>query len=418
MSERLERIFVRPRGGGYALTDVPGDVRVEIRHLRRSYHQLHGEVDVQCGWHGALTLGENRSVFCADVNLSSQQARSSCAKYCEARAQSKPGEFDWPGLIDDACLRTIQAERESAPGIVLDDAPIEGPPRDFVVHGLSIPADSHSQFICHGDGLKSLTMLLVLGEMAKRGIPVCLLDYEWNADRHLRRKRRLFGNARLDHLYYLRGRSAITVELDHIRRFCEEREIQFLGIDSIGAACDGKLADDDVARAYNRALDHLPPSLAAAHVPKSSTDREASPEVMAFGSVFFTNYTRMSWSLKKQVSASEDVATVLYTPRKQNDGERLKPVCLEFTFDPERIQVRNVDPATVDGFNQTLGLHARLTHLLKGGPMTITAMAKDLDAKPDSVQKAVNRAKGKAFISIAGKDGIDQWALLENRRVG
>jgi hypothetical protein len=77
--------------------------------------------------------------------------------------------------------------------IVLDDAAMEGPPKDFSVHGLSIPADSHSLLVCDGDGMKSLTMLLVLGEMAKRGIPVAYLDWEWNAARHKRRKERLSG---------------------------------------------------------------------------------------------------------------------------------------------------------------------------------------------------------------------------------
>jgi hypothetical protein len=115
------------------------------------------------------------------------------------------------------------------------------------------------------------------------------------------------------------------VECDDIRRFCDERQIQFIAIDSIGAACDGKLADDDVARAYNRALDHLPPSLAAAHTPKNEADDAVKP----FGSVFFSNYTRMSWRLKKQIGASEDVATVLYKPGKQNDGDRLKLVALD-----------------------------------------------------------------------------------------
>jgi hypothetical protein len=80
--------------------------------------------------------------------------------------------------------------------------------------------------------------LLVLGEMAKRGTPVAFLDWEWSAERLKARKRRLFGDERLGSLYYLRWRNALTVERDHIRRFCQQQQIQFIGIDSIGAAWD------------------------------------------------------------------------------------------------------------------------------------------------------------------------------------
>jgi hypothetical protein len=407
-----DRVFVRLPGDGYALTSADEGVRVELRHLRREHHQLHAEVDVQCEWAGARRIPGSLTVSCADLNLSSQHARTGRAEYCAKRTNVKPEDFDWIGLIDEACQRVISAERQGTEAIVLDDAPAEGPPRDFNVHGLSVPADSHSLLVCDGDGLKSISILLVLGEMAKRGIPVAYLDWEWTAGRHRQRKHRLFGADRLETLFYRRGRNSLEVEQDDIRRFCEERSIQFIGIDSIGAACEGKLADDDVARAYNRALDHLPPSLAAAHVPKNG-DKD-SEAVKPFGSAFFSNYTRMSWKLKKQVGASPDLVTVMYTPGKQNDGQRVRPVALEFDFAPDRIGVRNVEPATVDGFAQSLPLNVRLSHLLKAGPMTIAAIARELDAKPDSIQKALNRGD-KVFTCFPGKDGVDRWALLERR---
>ena len=41
---------------------------------------------------------------------------------------------------------------------------------------------------------------------------------------------------RLDLLHYLRCRNSLIVERDHVRRFCDERRLEFIGIDSIGAA--------------------------------------------------------------------------------------------------------------------------------------------------------------------------------------
>ena len=403
------RNFTDLPGGGYALTFIDEGVRVEVRHLRRERHQLFGEIDVQCDWAGARSF--EGSLSCADLNLSSQTARDARGKYCAARARVD-SQFDWAGVIDEMCRRVITAEEEGTEAIVLDDAPAEGAPRDFQVHGLSIPADSHSQLVTDGGGLKSLLLLLVLGAMARCGMAVAFLDWEWNASRHLGRKLRLFGAERLDSLYYLRCRNSLTVEKDHIRRFCEKRKIQFIALDSIGAACDGKLADDDVARAYNRALDDLPPSLAAAHVPKAIVDPAADQK--AFGSAFFHNYARMTWSVKKQVGPSDDIVTVMLVPHKQNDGTRLRSVGLEFSFSPRQIAVRGVDLASVEGLAHALPLTVRMMHLLKRGPMTLVDIAQELDAKVATVTKAVQR--GQAFTKLTNTpDGIHRIALVERR---
>lgn len=90
-------------------------------------------------------------------------------------------------------------------------------------------------------------------------------------------------------------------------------------------------------------------------------------------------------------------------------------MCLEFTFDGDRIHVKNVDPTGIEGLAHTLPLHARMAHLLKGGPMTIAAIAKELDAKVDSIEKAVKRGDGRTFTCVTGKDGINRWALIERR---
>ena len=124
-------------------------------------------------------------------------------------------------MIDATCLLVIQAERQGDDAIVLDDAP-NNPTRDLVIRDLTIPGDAAAMFIAHGDGLKSLILLLLLIEMAATGRPVLLLDWEWSAERHRARKRRLFGPKRLDTLHYLRCRAPLTVEADRVRRYCDD----------------------------------------------------------------------------------------------------------------------------------------------------------------------------------------------------
>jgi hypothetical protein len=172
------RTLERLPGSGYAYMLVDDAVRIEARYLRRDHGAPCAEADVQCEWAGVSRHGN--SLSCADLNLSSQTARKSLAKYCAERLRTREDGFDWMGAIDAACLEVIRAERRG----------------DDVI--------------------------------------------ERTADRHKGRKRRLFGPERIPRLHYLRCRAPLTVELDPIRRYCDGQRIDFLAVDSVGLACDGK----------------------------------------------------------------------------------------------------------------------------------------------------------------------------------
>jgi hypothetical protein len=68
------------------------------------------------------------------------------------------------------------------------------------------------------------------------------------------------------------------------------------------AAAQARMVRDVAAIAAM--LDDLPPSLAAAHVPKNGSDHTA--DLKAFGSAFFHNYARMTWSVRKQADSDSD----------------------------------------------------------------------------------------------------------------
>jgi hypothetical protein len=83
---------------------------------------------------------------------------------------------------------------------------VEKKEQDFDIHGLKIPAAAASMIIAHGDSMKSLLMMVVLGTLAQRGKSVLYLDWEWTAERYLTRKHGLFGAERLEGLRYLKRR--------------------------------------------------------------------------------------------------------------------------------------------------------------------------------------------------------------------
>ena len=314
----------------------------------------------------------------------------------------------------EAMRRLTAEERGPAdPAIVLDDAP-DAIERDFDVCGLQVPADATSLLIAHGDSLKSMILLYVLGTLALAGHIVLFCDWEWTPARHKARKRRLFGTDRIPNLRYMQCRGPLVTEAARIQKYSDAEGVGFMGVDSVGLACDGKLTDDDVAIRFHRALRTLPPALCAAHVSKSSLGPDGKGDAIGpFGSVFFSNLCRASWLVKKETGSTENVVTVGLFPQKQNDGDRNRPVGLQFGFDSDQITVLPIDLAGVDGLAERIPLPVRIVHLLKRGPLTYAQIAEELDAKLDSVIKAVNRAK--AFTKVSGRDGVQRIGLLERQ---
>jgi hypothetical protein len=415
MAEReMDHTFARLPGGGYLLDLTREAVRLEIRHLRRERQQLVGELNVRCDWAGART--SYGSLACTDINLSSLTTRRAIAKHCADRARTKPDDFDWQWPIDTLAQLTIEAERTGDEPIVLDDAP-ELVVREHNVHGITIAGDAPTLLVAHGDSTKSLIELLALGSLAKRGHPTLYCDWEWTAERHKARKVRLFGPERLDGLHYLRLTAPLTVEADRIRRFCDEHGIEQIGIDSVGLACDGKLIDDDVAIRFYRALSTLPPAIVAAHVPKSNV-ADPKAETTAFGSVFFSNLARIGWAVRKQTTDNPDEVIVGCFPSlKQNDGARLRPVGLRFTFSEARIDVEPADLAAVDGLAERLPMTTRIAGVLKTGAFTVAELAASLDAKPDTVEKTLRRGEGTKFVRVTDKapGSVYRWGLMDRR---
>lgn len=75
---------------------------------------------------------------------------------------------------------------------------------------------------------------------------------------------------------------------------------------------------------------------------------------------------------------------------------------------------RRVDVADVHDLATELPLWARMKHAVGHRPMTLAALADDLDAKVGSIEKVIQRKK-RVFTKVDGQDGIARIALLERR---
>lgn len=399
------RAFTAPHEGRYVLTLEGVGIEFDVDRLRRERQELVGELAVRCELAGARTFGGTLSV--ADFNLSSARSRQDRAKLLAER--SKAPEVDWLGLLEEVCQRVLSAERTGSPAVLLRDAAKPEPEADFNIQGLWLP--KHEPAFEFGDGgaAKSYLALYVAGVLAERGVRVGYFDWELTAPAHRDRLEKLFG-PEMPPVYYVRCERPLVQEADRLRRVARDHGLQYAVFDSVAFACDGPPEAAEVAGAYFRAVRQIGVgSLHIAHVTKSQDSGDQKP----FGSVFWHNGARSSWYVKlAHASLDRSEITVGLFHRKANLGPQRPAIGFAVRFEGDRTTLQRVDVAEVNDLADRLPLADRIAHALRDGAKTLAAIAGELDAKVDSVEKAVKRQEGRRFTRIAGKDGVYRIGLV------
>jgi len=264
-----------------------------------------------------------------------------------------------------------------------------------------------------GDGgsLKSYLALWQAGLLAQRGLRVGYFDWEFDGAEHRARLHGLFGET-MPPIYYVRCEQAITHEADRLRRIVLTHSLDYAIVDSVAVACGGRPEDAEVAGAFFRIVRQLRiGTLLIAHINRSETG-DSKP----FGSTFWSNYARATWFIKRSdPDGDSSQVNVVMINRKANTGP-LRPA-LGFTvrFGDDRVTIQRTDPSEDSSFADKLPLWQRIAGTLRTGPLTYARIAEVLDAKVDSVERAVQRSRGRTFTRVEGADGITRIALVERR---
>lgn len=121
-------------------------------------------------------------------------------------------------------------------------------------------------------------------------------------------------------------RGALWDAADELRTLCIDESITTVIVDSLAIACAGAdVSDPGTPALYAAGLELLErPVLSLAHV------NRAHDMTYPFGSAFWHNLARMSWSLE------EDGPRSILTPRKANNYVRTGKVAIEVTWDSGR----------------------------------------------------------------------------------
>jgi hypothetical protein len=410
-----EREFCQVGDGRYRLSLLKLGTMLEVDRLRRDRHELVGELSVATDLPGAKTVDGYLHV--ADFNLSSAQARWQRAKLLAERSGAP--DLDWPSLVEELCQRVITAERQGTPSAPLHTFARPGPDAEFDVDGWRLLRDHATIAFGDGGSAKSYLALYVAGQLAHRGISVLYADWELEGADHRQRLERLFG-ADMPTVHYVRCDRALVTEADRLAREVRRLSADYLIADSIAFATSGPPEAAEHATAYFRAVRQIGiGSLHLAHI-----NRSENGDQKPFGSSFWHNSARATWFVK-QASASPDGQrlTVGLFNRKSNLTKLQAAVGFQFEFTDESTVVSRVNLADVEDLAGQLPLWQRVAHLIKAGagaPRTIEEIAEELDAKVDSVKKAVSRNRTKngkpsMFAHIPGTDGVTRIALVERR---
>jgi len=373
-------------------------VVLEVDRLRREHNELLGELSVRCELPGARTFDGNLSVV--DFNFSSARARQDRAKLLAVR--SNASDVDWHGIVEELCIRVLQADRTGQPAVDLRTLPAPAADDLFHVEGLRLLRRHPTVLFGDGGACKSYLGLYLAGRLAEREMRVALFDWELCGDDHRDRLERLFPDG-MPRVLYARCERPLVYEADRLRRIVRENEIEYSLFDSVAFACDGPPEAAEVAGRYFRAVRQIGGgSLHIAHVSKAE-----NADQKPFGSAFWHNGARATWYAQLVSSDPENLSLGLFN-RKANLGRLQPPIGFNVSFTEERTTFRRSDVADNPELAGKLSTRQRMFALLRKRPMTPEQLAEEIEAEVDTVQRVARRYKN-LFVVIP--DG--RLALLE-----
>jgi hypothetical protein len=409
-----DRDFCQVGDGSYQLSSLSLGTQLTVDRLHRDRQELVGELAVACDLPGAHVVDGYLSI--AQFNLSSATARTTRAKLLAERSEAP--DLDWAGLVEELCVRTIAAERQGTPAKPLHTFERGDTSAVYDVDGWAWLKDQSQITFADGGGLKSYLALFGAGRLSQQGVRIGYADWELSGEAHRERLDRLFG-AELPTIHYFRCDRPLIDEADRIVREARRLSLEYLILDSAGFGTAGPPEAAEHALAYFRAVRQIGlGSHSLAHINRSETGDQKP-----FGSSFWHNSARATWFAKLADATTDGQRLTVGLFNRKSNLSRLHPaVGFQFTFTETRTLVERVNLADVEDLAGRLPLWQRIQHLLTlggGVPRTYADLAEALDAKPDTVKKAVSpsRARGgkSMFTLVTGSDGVPRVALAERR---
>lgn len=347
------------------------------------------------------------------ANLMATPTMNSLAK----RLEKNSADIPWTDVLTFITSKTLEIARRGEPAVEIWPSEDDDLTPSYLLEPilyLNHPA------VIFGDysSLKSLVALVIsyivqlpyhdntLGLTTDKESTLCLyLDYEDDPPSFRRRWSALergFGKGAMP-ILYKRMTGTLSDSIEQLQRIIHDKNISLIIVDSLGPAARGNLNDPEPAIKYHAALRQLGvTSLTLAHTAKDQFTKKRT----IFGSVFFTNLARSVWECKAEQETGEDETVISLKHTKANLSRLHPPLGYRFTFEDKAIRLEKIDLQDT-GLSGELPLSLRIKDLLRGGAMTVKAIAEVLEANEATTRTAINRMAKKGQLIKVG----DSWGL-------
>ena len=397
-------------------------IAIGFDQIRESSDGLKAEISVQSldGVEG----GRRGHFHWAHFNLSSTRSRTELSNVLTKRNSA----FDWPTLLEVACVRTAEEWRRGEP--VVDLSAIDAPETDSYLVEKLLPEGETTVIFADGGSGKSIFALAVgiavrTGTALPNGLRphkqgnVLYLDWETNAREQAKRIRWLskgLGIAPPTILYRPMYR-ALADDISRIRQEVTRHAVELVIVDSIGPACGGEPENaETILRVFNAMRSLSPASRQViSHVSRAGAEQK-NGAARPFGSAFVSNMARSVWELRRSGEGTDSGISVALYHRKTNAGRLQPPMGFEILFDErDRSTVIQGQDMTDD---PELAAHAslswRVRQALKKGAKTTAQLSDDLDVTEATLRKVLQRMPDAGRLNGAGGRGnAATWGLRE-----
>jgi AAA domain-containing protein len=377
--------------------------------------------EVSVGWQG-------RELHYGALNLLSTRSREDVIRKVAAVAVAGA---PWREYLDDACRKMVVRMREGEPVMALHATP--RPPEQSLVHPVLADGDTTVTFGPGGSGKSLYALLLELavttgcalpsGLRATRRCPVLVLDWESSRAAHEARLYELcraLGVTPPTTIYYKRMSGALSDSIRQIRSDVARLGVGLVRVDSLALAAGREPEGADASTRTMNELRTLGSHVARhviAHVAKTGLDVRGTGHV--YGSVFNENIPRNVYEIRRAADPVEDELVLAVYHNKANESRRRPPFGLRFILSPEEVPpAEKIITVSACPLGETPDLLARaplsqqLKAALSNGAKTFPALAVELDAKEDTLDKALRRHPA-LFTRLPGEKPPYFWGLTQ-----
>jgi hypothetical protein len=401
----------------FTLAILDDQLRLEMDRVRVDRGDLWGTLTVRTTLSGSRrAYGDVLTV--GTINLSSPETRYRRANGI-ASLLCAP-QIDVARLLEGLAARVHDAVRQGEPSVDLATVTDDGAGDETVSFlGITVPVAHPTISFGDGDTMKSFLALWYGTQLANAGLRVGLGDYELQHLDHHRRLRQIAGPGPLPPFKYLRCTRPLVHEAERLRAFKRRESLDYLFIDSAGFGCIGAPESAEAALGFMQAVRYIDiGTWTIAHITKGTQDPTRQNDQKPFGSVFWHNSARCTWNVKlerEDEAAGAKRKIIGLFNRKNNLGDRYKPVGIAATFERQRVFFAATDLRETAELSQHLHLKDRIANAVRRQPYRPEDLAEELGADVDTINRTVRRYKDR-FQRITGSDDKPRIVLVERHR--